>query len=459
MFTVLKLTFPLFVLIFTFIGLPGISAASNTNAFHVKEPVFGAMVYMQEAGKQHSDTIVLVHGLGDLGSLDWEKVLPLLAEKHHVITFDLPGFGNSEKGNKLYSPTQYAHFLKWVIDTYSVDAQPVTMIGHSMGGAISLRYASLYPETLRRLIMVDAAGILHRSAFAKASIQSQLEVDGWLGNLVNNKTKAVGNWLGDLVVKSDKIPVPVDTIINTPELRSTVLAESSTTIAALALLQEDFSDAIANLKVPTRIIWGRDDEVAPLRTGLLLHAKLPTSKLDIIDDAGHVPMKSQPEIFHRLLINDLANSDAKAKNRLPPSSTRDGICNGESDKLFSGSYRNIRVTNCKGVKLEGVVAKQLEVKKSEIEIYDSYIESTGTAIISERSRIVATALNIKAEIGISTYRSKLDLAGAEIGASKSAVMTRSSRASKLVLSVSSIQSSHSSGFKHGTFDITRKSPL
>ena len=139
---------------------------------------------MYEAGRDHPYTVVLVHGLGEGAARDWEHVIPALARRYHVLTFDLPGFGRSEKQNALYSPANYAAFVKWIMEA-RVNG-PFTLVGHSMGGVIALRFASIYPRNLRHLILIDTPGILHRSvAFSSAGRST---ADSWLG------TPAVGGF-------------------------------------------------------------------------------------------------------------------------------------------------------------------------------------------------------------------------------------------------------------------------
>ena len=432
--------------------------AEEVDTFYVKEPVFGTLVYMKEAGKEHDETVVLVHGLGDLGSLDWQTVIPVLASKYHVVTFDLPGFGFSEKDSELYSPTQYAYFIKWVIDHYTSykNHKPITLVGHSMGGAISLRYAAMYPETLRRLILVDAAGILHRSAFAKANVQERFDASRWLGDLFKGEVESVGNWLADMVVKADQIPLPIETILKTKELRRTVLAGSPTAIAALALLEENFSQAIYHLRVPTRIIWGRDDKIAPLRTGRLLDARLRQSQLVIIDDAGHVPMKTQPRKFNDLLMSSLASENIVAGREKTVLSKGIGVCNGESGQIFTGTYKKIIIHNCEDVILDKAWAGKIEIINSDVKIYQTKVVSEHVGMMIKDSRVIATALDIHADVGVMVTASKLDFAGVVIDSKKEAIKSESAQVSKVVISVSAFDSMISKGYIHGVFNISLK---
>src|SRR4029077_14145343 len=65
--------------------------------------------------------------------------------------------------NVKYAPDRYAAVLARVIAAYGPG--PVDVVGHSMGGAIALFHAAAFPQQVRRLVVVDAAGILHRDAW------------------------------------------------------------------------------------------------------------------------------------------------------------------------------------------------------------------------------------------------------------------------------------------------------
>src|SRR5438046_2885283 len=137
----------------------------NSRMERVADPVFGGSVALYRAGKAGAEPVVLVHGLGKAGAEDWAKVVPALAERYDVYALDLHGFGQSDKGNHLYSPSNYARSLEGVLGQRLKG--PFTLVGHSMGGAVALAFAAAYPARVRRLVLVDAAGVLHRSVYAE----------------------------------------------------------------------------------------------------------------------------------------------------------------------------------------------------------------------------------------------------------------------------------------------------
>ncbi len=223
------------------------------------EPVFNDTAYIAQAGFENSKTIVLVHGMGDRAANDWEAVVPELAKQYHVVVFDLPGFGRSSKGNNLYSPTQYAAFIKWVVDQYA--RKPFVLIGHSMGGAIALKYASLYPEQLERLILVDAAGILHHVSLGKELVSPKGRTGiaqgislpvGELGSIVRSVLDNLSN---------DERAEKLEQALNSSPLRQVVLKGDPKKISGTAMMLEDFSRAVDEVRTPVLLIWGENDAV------------------------------------------------------------------------------------------------------------------------------------------------------------------------------------------------------
>ena len=436
---------------------PTVKSGPTIKKTYVSEPVFNSQVYMVETGKRGAETIVLIHGIGDEGTRNWEKLIPALAPNYHVVTFDLPGFGFSEKGNHLYSPKNYATFVKWVIDTYADG--PVILLGHSMGGGIALRFAADYPERLSRLILVDAAGILHRSVLTRY-MASFSPKKGWQ-QLFSQSFKSLNEALGNAFdrLEADGLPVDLNVVLNNSVLRKLFFQSKPKNIAALALVQEDFSAALDSVKVPTNIIWGEEDQVAPLRTARLLAAKIHGSQLDIIGGGGHVLILHKSELFNRVLLDALSRSPVASgyTDPLPMPGERKGWCEGGRGTVFSGAYDRIEIKGCKDVKLDGVSARELYIQDSQVTIENSLVKSKETAITVKDSKVTATILSIEGDIAIISSNSSFDLAGVNITTGKDAIKT--SNVSSLLFSVSHISSSRYRGYIHGRRVVTPDGPL
>ena len=110
-------------------------AIPGTSEECISEPVFEGKVCTLQANPNAKVGVILIHGLG--GSIDdWKNTIPALADDFHVLAFDLPGFGKSDKGSQDYSPTRYAQLARFLAAHYFPD-KSYHIVGHSMGTSTS----------------------------------------------------------------------------------------------------------------------------------------------------------------------------------------------------------------------------------------------------------------------------------------------------------------------------------
>jgi len=424
----------------------------------VWEPVFQGEVLIYQAGQHHRSTVVLIHGVGDNGLRDFEMVIPVLAEDYHVLAFDLPGFGHSSKQNILYSPALYAAFVKWAVDRYAHSRFAV--IGHSFGGAVALRFAATFPRGLDRLILVDAAGVLHEIALSEYMVETKVEP--MIAPVLGGRHKELLRVLTGLIIdNTEKLPIELDMAFGSKTTRGTMLMGNPGAIASLALVNENYTRLISEVETPTLIIWGANDQTTPLRTGKILEARMPNARLEMIPDAGHVPMREQPAAFNRRVLAELANPprpkriDVLVSN--PPTSERIGRCSGESDIAFVGSYDRIEIEDCTRVRLLDVVARSLVIIDSDVEMEGSRIAGDELGVKVYTSFLKATACDFSGEVAIETSRSRLDFAGVALEGRDAAIASPDS--STLIASVTTVSSPHSGTSLHDYYVITPEHPL
>ena len=327
------------------------------------EPVLGGEMLTVRAGPADAPPLLLVHGLGQNGFTDWMPVLPTLARQWRVLAVDLPGFGYSSSPDAKLSPTNYARVLKASLDRHLPG--PVTVVGHSMGGAVALRLAALEPARVSRLVLVDVAGILHRTAFTKHSASLQLPAESMPEPLKEPvaRLRDLGNVLIERLFGLSVDPTEV--LRANDWLWGRVLRDRNNVNAALALVDENFSAAVNTLQQPVRLIWGEADNIAPLRTGELLARRLPRAQLETLRGVGHVPMAQATSEFMVLL--DRALRQPPAPRSEPPllaDAPPDLLLRGEVDRRYSGRYREVRIERCSALKLTDVVADRIIVRDS-----------------------------------------------------------------------------------------------
>ncbi len=383
------------------------------------EPVFGGTMLVREAGQEQERMLLLVHGLGAEAGTTWDSVMAELARDYHVVVPDLPGFGRSAKGNQLYSPDNYAALLDWLVT--SLPAKPLSLVGHSMGGGVAMIYAARYAGHLERLVLVDSVGLLHRLAVSQDFVGRQIKLDVPLVSSVLESS--LGKIAGLVLEKTSRVPLDPGVVLDHPALRSRLLAGEPSRIAALALVQTDYSLLLSLIKTPTWLIWGEEDQVASLRIAKVLQWILPRVELKVLPKLGHSPMLEAGEVFCRTLRRALVETPRTLPRPLHREGSPDGVCENQSGGLFQGSYRTLRITGCKNIRLVNVSARKLQITDSEVEIEATQIQTDGSdpAISLVRSNLTATGMDIHAETGIMTDQSRLDLAGVRFVGARTAI--------------------------------------
>ena len=234
--------------------------------------VAGIPVRYEVAGE--GDPVVLVHGLS--GSTRWwDRNVPALAGRHRVYLVNLPGFGAFHRRTQRFVLAEATSWLlAWM---EAVGLRRAHLVGHSMGGYLSLKLAARRPEAVRRLVLVDPAGM-----------PSGRTMLGHLGPLL----------LAARYARPTFLPVLV---------RDALYARPLTLLrTARDLLAEDVRDDLRQVGMPTLLVWGDRDPLIPPSIGEVMRAEIPDSRLLVIGGAGHNPMFDCPEDFNAALLAFLA---------------------------------------------------------------------------------------------------------------------------------------------------------
>jgi pimeloyl-ACP methyl ester carboxylesterase len=227
-------------------------------------------IHWAEAG-EGDDAIALVHGLSG-SSRWWSRNIAALASKYRVLIPDLIGFGRSRVGGmgQLPDVPGVAHFLgEWL--SFAAEG-PAFLVGHSMGGQIAIHLAARAPERIKRLVLVDAAG-LPRPLTPRHVMRFAYEV-------------APPRQWGDPTF----LPVILGDALSAGPL---------TVMRALRhVLRDDVRSLLADLRVPTLLLWGERDTIIPLSHGEQMRHLIHGSRLLVLRGAFHNPMVDAPSEFN-----------------------------------------------------------------------------------------------------------------------------------------------------------------
>ena len=432
------------------LGLAVGRAGAAVQSECIDEPIFEGRVCLYEANPRGERTVMLVHGLGGRALFDWEHLIPVLARQYHVVALDLPGVRAAARPVGSYATSRYARLLRYVADRYA--SKPFSLVGHSMGAAIALRYAEMYPDGLDRLVLANTAGVLHGLALSKYIAGGWARRHGFPG-----AADFVERLTAKTLEEFERLPGQWQDWAADEWIDDETLPERTRERAAVALSREDFSKAVYTVTTPTLVVWGDADPVAPLRTGIVLSRHMPNARLEVLDDVGHATMREAPDRFNRLVTGFLAGPPPAPHGRAEKAaidSERVGRCHSRSGMTFRGPYRRIELRNCDDVTIRDATVGSLFVYESRVKIVDSRVEARDMALVATGASIRATASRFDGGIAIAASRSRFDLAGVTLQGTEAAI--RADRTSKFIFSVCRLADPARVEYLHGFRVLTRE---
>jgi pimeloyl-ACP methyl ester carboxylesterase len=237
--------------------------------------------------------LVLLHGGIECGGVYWGPVISRLAQSHHLVIPDVPGLGESDPTARLDAVT----FADWFTALLQTTCQEKsTLIAHSLLGSMVSRFAAQRGDLLRHLVIYGAPGI------GPYRMPLGLMVAAILLDLrpTERNSERFERWAFlDLERTRQRDPEWFDAF-RAYSLARAIVPHVKRTMRQLIKIgtRQITSAELQLIKVPTSLLWGRHDRMAPLRLAEAASSKFGWP-LHAIDDAGHVPHIEQPEGFLR----------------------------------------------------------------------------------------------------------------------------------------------------------------
>lgn len=248
--------------------------------------------------------VILVHGFGEDGNV-WNKQIDSLKENNLLVIPDLPGSGASEMLDGSVLIKEYADVLKALADEVifknkTVDHGQFSMIGHSMGGYITLAFAEKYPELL------NSFGLFHSSAFADSNEKIATRKKG-IDFITKNGAEAfiktiVPNLFCDESKKED--PKLVSKLI---DIAKPISPEALIQYYHAMIARPDRTSVLKTFEKPILLIAGKHDTVIPLEASLEQFKMPSISSVHILQNSGHMGMWEETAVSNSILKNFLKN--------------------------------------------------------------------------------------------------------------------------------------------------------
>ena len=264
-----------FVIVLAVFGVPSFGQAPAQQPQDKTILVFGQTIHYWDVGS--GPVLVLVHGLGSSKDGDWGRVVAPLSKKYRVIAMDQIGFGRSDKPLIDYKIQTYVDFLNEFLHVLKVEK--ASFMGESLGGWISALYAAeisggAHLVPVEKLVLVDAAGLQQDKPIPNLNPSTLADMRKLLEAVFYDTS-----WVTDEVLQksfTDKLAkhdgYTVHAILSNPSLAA-----------------ERLDDRLAQIHVPTLVVWGKQDTLLPITSGERYAAGIAGAKLVSFDQCGHVP--------------------------------------------------------------------------------------------------------------------------------------------------------------------------
>jgi len=254
--------------------------------YDIKEE--GRFKYIESGGG--TDNLLLLHGL--FGALsNFEGIIKHFSSKYNVVVPILPIF---ELPIRKVSVTG---LVDYVVEFVEHQGYPnVNVLGNSLGGHIALLYALAQPERINSIILTGSSG-LFESAMG-TSFPKRGDYD-----FIKKKTEST--FFRPEVATKELVDEVFD-IVNDRNKAIRVIA------TAKSAVRHNLGDKLHQIKAPTLLIWGKQDQITPAFVGEKFDELIDDSALIFIEECGHAPMMEHPKEFNRHLENFLASVTDKS---------------------------------------------------------------------------------------------------------------------------------------------------
>jgi pimeloyl-ACP methyl ester carboxylesterase len=242
-----------------------------------------------ETGDQHRENLLLLHGL--FGALsNFQGIIQYFSKEYNVIVPMLPIF---ELPIRKVSVSGLVDHVSAFVEEKGYDK--VHVLGNSLGGHIALLYVLAHPEKVSSVILTGSSGLFESAMGSSFPKRGNYE-------FIAKKTQAT---FYDPEVASKELIDEVYDIVNDRNKAIRIIA------TAKSAVRHNLGDKLHQVKVPTLLIWGENDNVTPPFVGEKFHELIEHSELIFVPKCGHAPMMEHPKIFNQHLENFLEEVVAK----------------------------------------------------------------------------------------------------------------------------------------------------
>ncbi|MGV2873457.1 alpha/beta fold hydrolase [Colwellia sp. E150_009] len=376
-----------------------------------------SVTFYQTSKHPAKASITLIHGVGGSAE-DFKEIVSSLAKNYDLLLLDLPGFGLSQSQENIFSPQKYATLLIDLLPTLVNSTNYI--VGHSMGGNVSVQIALQAPTLAKKLILIDAAGFLNKFSYSEHVAANYVGNQLPLAKQYSSTVKSVVNALNQF------LPDPTGVLLSSTG-RSLILDDNINAISALAVMNEELSALIRQKSPPTFIIWGGKDQVMPVQVSTMLSYLLNTHSVFIFPEAGHSPQKQYPNDIVNKIDNFINTNQPIPAPKIAISNkdiTIDCDRNDAISLLNNTQFTSVTINNCKQKQITHLHAEKIVLNHSAVSFNHVKINNNNNyAMILHNSDVEIWGGSLTALTIAYIENSQLEFNGVELYANNALVIS------------------------------------
>jgi pimeloyl-ACP methyl ester carboxylesterase/putative sterol carrier protein len=267
------------------------------------------------AGDEDAPPLILIHGLG-ASKASWLPVVPALAKTHRIYAIDLPGFGSSSKPRGKYTASWLAEHVFRFMDMVDLDSAFVA--GNSLGGRVTMEMAMMEPERVRGIAcLCPASAFSYRPGLPIVKLlrpEMGFVVARLPRTYIRDQLKQL--FCDPSSIHEDWYDAAIDDFLG----RWKTVRGRLAFFAALRNIyldepdgEEGFWARLTDVKVPSLFIYGRRDVLITHNFSKRVRKHLPSAKVKVWNDCGHVPQLEHPERTVDEMTKFFSSVEASAK--------------------------------------------------------------------------------------------------------------------------------------------------